>query len=259
MDVVLISARGAGPEPHWSRRVVAATAAALAARGDHVRWLCPLRAHEAAPAAPAPAVVVMPVAGRVAPFRSVTGRSTDPALDVALARALRPRPADVVVHVGFGAPGSVIALWLADRMGSRVAAVVRAAEVLCHRGTLIDERGQSCRSFADAARCTACCSTAGPGALSAAGARCARLLRPLGALSPFPSPVRFQNRADLAFASLQLVEPVLVATASDRELLVSAGLDARSIEIAGPDGVTGECVAAAIAAAPVAAPARGNG
>jgi hypothetical protein len=191
-----------------------------------VRWLCAATAAEPRPAAPA-GVETTVVGGRHPPFRRVQKRLHDWRTDVALARLLRPRPADAVLHVGFGAPGSVTTLWLGDRMGARVVAAVRARELLCHRGTLVHADGAECRTFDDAARCTACCAVPGDGALTAMQARLLRLLRPLGGLSPFPSPIQFLTRYELAFASLQLAAAVVVAEPWERELLLAAGLPAR--------------------------------
>jgi len=83
---------------------------------------------------------------------------------------------------------------------------------------------------------------------SALAAFGARLLRPLGSCSPFPHPVRFQNRADLVLASLQLAQIVLAPSGDGGDLLVAAGLAARAIETAGADDMLGERVAAAILA-----------
>jgi hypothetical protein len=226
MDILLISARGAGAEPHWSRAVAADTAAALVAAGHRVRWLCAATATEPQPPAPAGVETTL-VRGRRPAFRRVQRRFSDWRADVALARLLRPDPADVVLHIGFGAPGSVTTLWLADRMGARVLAVVNARELLCHRGTLIDAQGAECRKFDDAARCAACCAVPTGGGLTATQARLARLLRPLGGLSPFPSRVQFLNRYELALASLQLAAAVVVAEPWERDMLWSAGLPAR--------------------------------
>lgn len=244
MDVVLISARSAQAQPHWSRAVAADVARALVATGATVRWLCLTRPGEAEREPSPDRVERIELAAAVAPFRGVEARITDNAMDVALAQQLRRRPPDVVVHLGAGAPGSANALWLADRMGARAVGVVRAPELLCHRGDFRDERGLPCTSILDAARCTACCTTASPGGLSALSARTAACLRFLGGLSPFPSPVQFQNRADLLFASLQLATAVVTGDAAEAELLVRAGLPARSIVTIDGAGLVATVVAA---------------
>ena len=244
MDVVLISARSAQAEPHWSRAVAADVARALAATGASVRWLCLSRTGETVAVAALDRVERMDLPAAVAPFRGVEARVTDNAMDVALAKELRRRPPDVVVHLGAGGPGSANALWLADRMGARAVGVVRAAELLCHRGDFRDERGLPCASILDAARCTACCTTASPGGLTTGAARAAACLRFLGGLSPYPSPVQFENRGDLLLASLQLAAAVVTGDAAEAELLTRAGLPARSIVTTDGAGLVATVVSA---------------
>ena len=247
MDVVLLSSRNAGQGPHWSRAVAGAVADELLARGARVRWLCPLQPGEPPPATAA-AIERVALAAAVPPFRSVTARAADTAADVALAHALRARPADVVVHVGFGAPGTVTSLWLGDRMGAHVVAAVRAAEVLCHRGTLVHASGTPCAEFLDPVRCARCCTTASPAGPSRGEAALAKCFAVLGAWSPFPSPVRFQNRSDLMLASLQLAVSVVTTDAEDVGRLTAAGLPPRALQVAAAPELAGAIVAAALAA-----------
>jgi hypothetical protein len=244
MDVVLISARSAQAEPHWSRAVAADVARALAATGASVRWLCLCRLGETVAVAALDRVERQDLPAAVPPFRGVEARVTDNAMDVVLAKELRRRPPDVVVHLGAGAPSSANALWLADRMGARAVGVVRAPELLCHRGDFVDERGQACTSVLDAARCTACCTAASPSGLSPGQARAAACLRFLGGLSPYPSPVQFLNRGDLLFASLQLAGAVVTGDAAEAALLERAGLPARSIVTTDGAGLVATVVSA---------------
>lgn len=242
MDVLLLSNRG-DAAPHWSEAWALAAARALAAQGAAVRWL---RAATPASAAPPPlpaGVEVETVVGTRPPFRRVAGQLDDPPFDAALARLLRPRPSDVVHHFGYGAPGSGLAPWLADRMGSATVATVRAAELACHRQTLVDETAAACRRLGEADRCTACCRVPGPAALAPAAARCERLLRWLGGRSPFPHRTAFANRFDLLASGLQACALVLAPTPLDAELLLAAGL-ARAVKPVGDDA------AAAAAALP---------
>ena len=243
MDVVLISARSVQGGPHWSRAVASDVARALAANGATVRWMCLTRPDETVAVAALERVERVDLAAAVAPFRGVEARVTDNVMDVALAKELRRRPPDVVVHLGAGAPGSANTLWLADRMGARAVGVVRAAEVLCHRGDYRDEHGRACASILDPIRCTTCCTTASPGGLSAGAARAAACLRFLGGLSPFPSPVQFENRGDLLFASLQLAAAVVTVDAGEAELLVRAGQPQRSLVTTDGAGLAATVVA----------------
>lgn len=229
MDVVLITARGTAATPHWSRRVADQVVAQLQRDGARVRWLCALGADETEPA-PAEGIEVTPVRGAAVPFRKVLARVEDTALDVALARLLRPLARPVVAHLGFGAPGSVTTLWIAERMGARALAAVCVPEVLCHRGTLVDAGGAPCANALDPARCAECASAAWQNGLSPRQARVARWLRPLGAWSPFPNENGFASRADLVLASLQLAT-VLVRDAAEGEALRAAGLPPRNLRV----------------------------
>jgi len=229
MEILITNARGTAAAPHWSEQLAAASAAALVAGGARVRWLWPHAGGRQRPELAG--VELLAVAGAVPPFRRVQAQIEDAAADLLLTQTLRTRPADLVHHMGFGGPGSVNSLWIADRMGSHASAAVRAAEVLCHRQTLIDERGRACRAFEDAARCRDCCTTAGTGSLTDGQAWLARWLRPLGALSPFPSRNQFRNRLELAVGNLQLAVAVYVASAADAELLATAGIGRRSLQV----------------------------
>jgi hypothetical protein len=114
-------------------------------------------------------------------------------------------------------------------MGATCLATVRAAEVVCHRQTLVDERHADCRAFADPERCTACCLTAGPSALSAGAALAGRALRWLGGRSPFPNPHAFATRLDVVIAGLGIARLVLVERTDEVELLTEAGIQARAL------------------------------
>lgn len=246
MDAVVVTARGAGTERHWSGPTGAAIAKAFLGAGIAVRWLCPVRRGEAAPAVAGADVLAIP--GDVPPFRKVRARVEDAAVDHALVRMLRAHPADVVVHVGCGAPGSMNVLWIADRMGSAGLAVVHAREVLCHRGSLVDARGRDCRSWADADRCRECCTTRARGLPSRRAAFAAKLLRPLGAFSPMPTIVGFRNRLDVVLGSLQLAAHVLVFSEAEQEWLVQAGLEAGALVLASDAALAGQVTTAARAA-----------
>lgn len=220
MEVVLITQRGNGIE-HWSRPLGAALAASLRDAGHRVRWLRATAPGEQAGPATA-GVECTDLAGHGGSFRRVHARVTDAACDVALTRMLRARPARQLVHVGYGSAGSVNTLWIATRMGTNCRAVVRAAEVLCHRATLVDEQGRACGAWEQVHRCTACCLTPGPLGMLEAGL--GRLALGLGGLSPWPNPDAFRNRLELAVGNLQLADRIAVADAQDATALRAAGI-----------------------------------
>lgn len=234
MEVVVISARGSSAGPHWSRPVAAAVAAAFAREGAAVGWLCALGDGEDEAAVPPPTgPVFVPLRARTPPFARIAARSADVALDAALAGLLRPAAVDLVLHVGFGAPGSLLTPWLAVGMGAAAVACLRAAEVLCHRGTLVHRDGNECRTFADPDRCAQCC---GAG-----------------------RPRHFLDRSDTAFASLAACERIVVPDEADRDLLATAGLAPRAIVAvaradAAHDAAAAERIVAALA--PVWSPGR---
>lgn len=246
MDFVLVSNRSGAAAPHWSRPLAGALARALSAAGRRVHWLCASGPGEPEPPPPA-GVAFTAVRGRVPPFRSVVRRNVDVALDVALAHRLRPLARATVVHIGFGAPGSIATLWVADRMGARSVAFVRAAEVVCHRQDLVFADGAPCGEWTDPDRCARCCTTAGPSGPSRAQERLCRWTRPLGPLQPFPRREHFAVRNDLMLASLQTAA-VLVGTETERAQLVAAGLGAPSVRVVASGlGGAGEAAAGALA------------
>jgi hypothetical protein len=230
-DVVVVSNRCRRPARHWSEALALAAVRGLVAAGTRVRWFVATSADTPPPAAPS-GVELVAVRGALPPFRRVQAQVEDPALEIALGASLRQRPADVVLHIGFGSPGSVSTLWLAERMGAVGLATVAAREVLCHRQTLIDEHGHDCRTLLDPDRCVECCCTTTREGLSPIQAGCARLLQRLGGWSPLPSTPRFQNRFDLVIGSLQLARVVWVATAAEQELLATAGINRRAVQVA---------------------------
>ncbi len=251
MDVVLLNARTAAATPHWSRTQVPAVAAALAATGARVHWLAALTPDEPVPP-PIPNVVIQLVRAAVPPFRAVLARVGDTAMDVALAKALRPRPIAIVAHLGFGAVGSATTLWLAERMGAFAFAAVRADEVLCHRGTLVDSANATCTQFLDAERCARCASAAWTHGLSAQESQRAERWRWLGGWSPYPSANAFLSRQDLVIASLQ-VSTVAVGDAVQAAQLAQAGVPAKNtrlVDVRDANALAASIAALAVAAAP---------
>jgi len=209
MQVLLISSPGTVRGPHWSHGAANELQEALRAAGAQVHWFAAADAADA-PGRPAAGEFTSLVVPRQALHR-VTAGTEHVALEVALTRELRARPADAVVHLGVGARGSVNILWLADRMGSAAFAVARASEVVCQRGDLIDDRAQACTIFEDADRCRACC----------AASWLAR-----------PRADDFRNRLDLLVAGLQVSAAVFVRSAEEAAMLERIGLPRRVLHAA---------------------------
>lgn len=158
MRVVLVSSPGSSTAPHWSQAAAAELAGELLQLGADVECfqVVPSTAKQPPPIVPGTRTHRLPFANPAGVHR-VTASLQHMELERELARSLRREPAAAVVHLGAGARGSPNVLWLAERMGSRVFAVVRGAEIVCHRGDLIDAGGRACNRFDDAATCRACC------------------------------------------------------------------------------------------------------
>jgi hypothetical protein len=230
MDVVVVSARGAAIAPHWSEAAARELAGTLVQIGHRVRWFRPVVRGGLLPPTGLPTigpqVRTIEVPGPVPPFRRVQARTEDPALERELASSLRAEPTDWVLHFGYGAPGSASVPWLSARMGAATAAVVQAAEVLCHRGTLVDSTGAPCAEFADPVRCRRCCSEPFAFGMSPPLAALARWLSGLGWLAPMPD-VLFQNRADSLVGGLLDCKQVIACIPADVGLLAAAGVPRR--------------------------------
>ncbi len=240
MDVLLISGRGLGAKAHPSRVQARALVDSLRARGDTVRWLCPVEADEAAvtgSASTADGARYCQAIPSTAPgFRAVQGRLSDLGSELSLTRELRRSPPDLVHQLACGGATSEALSWIAQRLGVPCVMSLELAETLCHRGTLVDERGRTCDDWDDPLRCRACCSAAGPDSLTAGQALAAKVLRPLGGLSPFPSRTDFQNRVDMLVAALMAADRVWVRDDLAREQLVRTGVPKRSVVVVGePD------------------------
>ncbi|MCA8966034.1 MAG: hypothetical protein H6838_13545 [Planctomycetes bacterium] len=211
MRVVLLSSPGAEPALHWSFALGERLHSAMVDAGHEVRWLAPVVAGAGVPAQTAAEVLRV----GAAPLHRVGDAILHDELERELANDLRARAADLVLHVGLGARGSANLLWLADRMGSRALAVVRAAEVLCHRGDLVDHRGESCTAIDDAERCRRCCSKG---------------LRRAGHAD-------LATRLDLLVCCLQVSAAVFVETATEVSQLEQVGVPRRLLHVAAPDEV----------------------
>jgi hypothetical protein len=219
VDVLLISGRdGGGAHAELVRSL---------ARDHRVRWL----RGDGGADVPLEGVDVQRVPGRAPPFRRVLGQLVHPALERALARAIRERFPGVVHVLGFGGAEASATPWVARRLGAPTLVDVVAARALCHRGTLVDERAAACGAWEDPARCEACCLTPGSGALRPAAARLGRWLRAFGGLSPFPERVKFANRLEMVFNGLLAADVVICPTEADAALLERAGVARRVLRV----------------------------
>lgn len=211
MRVVLVSSPGRSTEPHWSQAAAADLSRELVALGADVECF---RVASAAVTSLPPKVpgarahdFSLP---HVASVHLVTAGMQHVALERELARSLRREHADAVVHLGVGAGGSPNVLWLAERMGSRVFAVVRGAEVVCHRGDLVDAAGRACSRFDDAATCRACCARS---------------------WWRRPPADEFVNRWDLLLGGLLAAAAVFVDEAAAVERLAATGVAPRRLAV----------------------------
>lgn len=223
MRVVLVSSPGRGAEPHWSQAAAADLARELCAAGVDVEWFDVTA--PAAPAAAAPAGVRLHRYAIMRPtaLHRVEAGMHHMALERDLARSLRRDHAPAVVHLGAGAGGSPNVLWLAERMGSRVFAVVRTAEVVCHRGDLVDASGIACERIDEAAACQACCATS-------------RLRR--------PGIDEFRNRWDLLLGGLFAAAAVFVPETDAAERLLALGVARRQVTAThGPQAIAARVLA----------------
>lgn len=216
--------------------MTAELARALLAGGVEVRWTPVVLTRDATPPAPAG---IHSFGGSVlpsAPLHRVERGTLDLALESALTRELRARPTDAMVHIGAGARGSNNLLWIADRMGVPPFAIVRADEVVCQRGDLIDATGNTCANFEDPVRCGRCCT--------------ASWLRRAAASE-------VQNRLELLIASLQVARGVIVREEREAKMLEQAGVPRRNLLIASPADAA-RVLAARLLAGPARSPSEGR-
>ncbi len=211
MRVMLVSSPGAGTESHWSHARAAVVAECLSARGATVAWVAVARPGQSLPpTSPSVAARTLWAGALLKPHR-VAADSQHLPVEVAVTQALREAPARAVVHLGAGARGSPNIAWLAERLGAAPFAVVRAAEVVCHRGDLVDHTGVACEQFLDAQRCRRCCA---------------------GSWWQRPGADDFRNRGDLLAGSLLVCSTVFTASELDIAPLVAFGLPRRSLVVA---------------------------
>lgn len=235
MDVALISPRSAGTPPHPAHGFVASLSRALVDEGHAVRWLRPVVAGESTVDVDGVRVIDAPT--RRVPFRSVVHRLSDLPTERALSSAFRDAPPDIAHVHGFGGASSYMVPWLAERLGVPVVVVADPiAESLCHRRTLVDEKGHDCGAWTSPERCAACCRAPGTDdGLGRGQALVASLLRPLGGRSPFPSPVDFHNRLDMVAQGLTSARIVCVADEIAAGAAVRLGVSRRTLRVGVPD------------------------
>lgn len=205
VNLLVVSAPGTGSERHWSLVEAAEFVAAARAEGASVEWLCALPDGVSQPDA---ATCFRHAAD--APHGRVAKNSADVPLERALTARLREVPTTVVVNFGLGARGTPNVPWLADRLGSPAFAVVRAAEVACARGDLVDRDGAPCSQWDDPERCAWC-------------------VRVRGWLRRRPRVAELQSRVDLCVASLQVCRAVFVRDADRVPMLDALGIPLRRV------------------------------
>jgi len=244
MDILLVSGRSRGAEPHPSRELAAELARDLAHLDHRVRWLCPvLRGGGPAVQLP-PGASFRPVVSRPAPFRAVQKSTSDVPLDCALTEEIRRELPDVVHVLAFGGSISAGLPWIAERLGVPVVVSADARELLCHRGTLINERGEDCTAWNEPERCVTCCMTAFAGGLTPREARRGHRLRFLGPWSPYPQAFAFASRLDVLVGALIPATRVLVADEEQRQHLASVGVPARALRVLASSEVSAESLVA---------------
>lgn len=227
LNLILVSGRHFDPKQRREALVHDRRLAMdLAGRGCAVRWVHPAEAEgeDTGKAVAMDGLVGLCVATVVPGFRRVEARLNDPPLEQTLTRSVRSELPDVVHALGYGAGTSINVAWLADRLGVASVVTVKPKEGLCHRGTLINERGERCSEWHRPKRCVECCLTPYEGGLGTFAAACGRLLARLHWISPFPQDIEFENRLELVLAGLMAAERVLVTTVEDARLLAEAGV-----------------------------------
>lgn len=238
MDILLVSGRSRDRQPHPTREQAADLARDLASSGHRVRWLCPVERGGGPAVQLPPGADFRPVVTRAPRFRAVLGTSDDTPTDRVLTEEIRLQLPDVVHVLAFGGANSSVAPWIANRMGAPVVASVDPRELLCHRGTLIDDTGEPCAVWDRGERCAACCLSPFEAGLTRGQARRGRRLAFLGRWSPYPQPHAFQGRLSLLMGGLVSATLVTVRDEAQRALLEQAGVRRGSIRVAngpGPD------------------------
>jgi len=234
VDVLFVGPRPRRGRDHAGRSRLAVLAATLAQRGQRCLWLYPLRSGETPPAAPE-GVTLVPVATSSPPFRAVDAHLIDVPVEHVFNAALRRGPPGVVHVEGYGGASTYVVTWLAERLGAPVLVVAEPiADVVCHRGTLVDWTGKDCPKWDDAARCARCCRSPNAPGMGPVRAVFAGALRGLGGLSPFPAAVDFENRLDRIVHGLACAGRVLVPDAGWVERLESLGVPRRRLRAGVP-------------------------
>lgn len=222
--IVLVSSPGDQAAVHWSHAYAVELGRRLVEARAAVIWMASGRIGEQLPGSPAGIEQRFPPPLPRLPLHRAADDNSDVQMEALLARALREQPTAAVVHVGIGARGTPNVAWLAERMGSVPFAVARAAEVVCHRGDLIERGGAPCSDPLLPERCRTCCSTT---------------------WWRTPRSDELQSRADLLVGSLLVADAVFLAQADEAELLRRFGGNAQSFVV----GLDAASVAARILAA----------
>ncbi len=232
MRILFVSTRGTDPQSvHWSARWSETAVGAAREQGIDAQWICPLPDGVRFEPGHRATEIWHPFHAKVAPFRNVDWRQAGPRIEQALVRNLRENLPDLVHVVGMGGGGSAAVCWITERMGGKCVVTCRAAELLCHRQTLMDWTGAECAEHEDAARCRRCCTTVPEVGEqpSAMGARLASACGFLGGWSPFPNETAFLNRFDALFGGVAHAERVTVPSDEDATRLQRIGIAAKKL------------------------------
>lgn len=235
MDVILVSGRRAPDEPpHPSRERAVALSRALVDAGHVVRWLCPVAGPDDL-VEPPDGVGLHTIETRPPPFADVQNRVADPFTECELGLMMRARLPDAVHQLSLGGQSSLLLSWIIERLGSSCVVDVELDELLCHRGTLIDEQDQPCSTWDQPDRCVECTTSPWQFGLTEREARRARgwpwRWRRLAAWSPYPKPFDFINRLDMAVGACLSARAVVVGEPAAVEPLRALGVPSEAIEV----------------------------
>ncbi len=179
--------------------------------GLTLRWICP----EAWSVPEQSGVEVFEVNGKAPGFGAVQAQLADANTELLLTQQVRLRMPDVVHILAYGGATSVDLPWLAARLGCKSMVSLQLAPTLCHRQTLINERGEACSEWSQAQRCLTCC-RAKLGAWSWTSF--------LGPLAPLPHHTDFLSRQELILAGLQMADRLLLPDEEARQVMQEFGV-----------------------------------
>ena len=234
MDVMVVSPRARTGAVHPRTEPAERHVRALVAAGHRVRWLRPVP--EGGSDAPVEGAETVAFHDPVPAFREVYDRFYHVSLETRMCEWLRDDPADVVLVDGYGGVTTSLPPWFARRLGiASVAVAEPIVDIVCHRGTLVDEAGAACDRWDEPGRCLTCCTVPFQGVPTRRTARLARWTRWLGPLAKPPRLSDFENRIDMWVHGLDAADVVLVADEAGRDALERALLPMRAVAVGVPE------------------------